>query len=98
MSAAPTIQPLADMLDMIHEVYRKQRCKIPPQHCLTLSLKADDDTRCICKYPAKKNHSLLAFSDIQNMFPEESAMRKIRFTEHQFIAVLKFVEADVWNI
>ncbi len=33
------------------------------------------------------------FSDILSMFPEEIAMRKARFTEHQIIAVLKSVEA-----
>lgn len=46
-----------------------------------------------CKYPGKTSHSLLEIFRHTDYFPEEIAMRKIRFTEHQIIAVLKSVEA-----
>jgi putative transposase len=38
-------------------------------------------------------HSLLEIFRHTDYVPEEIAMRKIRFTEHQIIAVLKSVEA-----
>ena len=46
-----------------------------------------------CKYPGKKSHSLSEIFIHTDMYPEEIAMRKARFTEHQIIAVLKSVEA-----
>ena len=46
-----------------------------------------------CEYPGKTVHSLLRSSDILIMSPEEIAIRKALFTEHQIIAVLKSVEA-----
>ena len=45
------------------------------------------------KYPGKKSHSLSEIFIHTDMYPEEIAMRKARFTEHQIIAVLKSVEA-----
>lgn len=47
----------------------------------------------VCKHPCNPNHSLLEIFRQLIMPPEEIAMRKIRFTEHQIIAVLKSVEA-----
>ena len=41
-----------------------------------------------CKYPGKADHSHLEIFLHTVMFPEEIAMRKARFTEHQIIAVL----------
>jgi putative transposase len=46
-----------------------------------------------CKYPGKKTHSLSEIFIHTDMYSEEIAMRKARFTEHQIIAVLKSVEA-----
>lgn len=46
-----------------------------------------------CKYPTKTAHSLLEIFRHTDYAPEKIAMRKIRFTEHQIIAVLKSVEA-----
>ncbi|EIC82069.1 IS1400 transposase A [Serratia sp. M24T3] len=43
--------------------------------------------------PVKRPIHLWRSSDILIMSPEEISMRKIRFTEHQIIAVLKSVEA-----
>lgn len=49
--------------------------------------------RLFCKYPGKKSHSLSEIFIHTDMYPEEIAMRKARFTEHQIITVLKSVEA-----
>lgn len=48
---------------------------------------------CTCKCPGKKSRSLSEIFIHTDMYPEEIAMRKARFTEHQIIAVLKSVEA-----
>lgn len=52
-----------------------------------------DNTMWWCKYPGKKTHSLSEIFIHTDMYSEEIAMRKARFTEHQIIAVLKSVEA-----
>lgn len=46
-----------------------------------------------CKYPTKTARSFLEIFRHTDYVPGEIAMRKIRFTEHQIMAVLKSVEA-----
>ncbi len=45
----------------------------------------------MCKYSCETRHSLLEIFRHTDYVPEEIGMRKIRFTEHQIIAVLKSV-------
>lgn len=78
---------------LLHGQFCTTAASSAPSTCIKSFKRSRMLMRCTVSIPAKRTIHFQRSSDILIMPPEEIAMRKARFTEHQIIAVLKSVEA-----